>query len=167
MRTSEVQASTGWSWLLFVDIFTSTESVKETMRILVRQNELMCEMTQGDRIHLFELITAHTCISAQSIPRSLPTTVSVLFVSWFIRTYVVGTHLNCIDKSMQFKWVPATNAFIKKSRKKTYKQHQISPLLIFFFKYTLSKWIHILPQVFLVILKKKKTKKNLSAQCGY
>ena len=28
--------------------------------------------------------------------------------------YVVGTHLNCIDKSMQFKWVPTTYAFIKK-----------------------------------------------------
>ena len=22
-----------------------------------------------------------------------------------MKTYVVGTHLNCIDKSMQFKWV--------------------------------------------------------------
>ena len=32
----------------------------------------------------------------------------------FIKTYVVGTHLNCIDKSMQFKWVPTTYAFIKK-----------------------------------------------------
>ena len=36
------------------------------------------------------------------------------FLSFFIKTYVVGTHLNCIDKSMQFKWVPATYAFIKK-----------------------------------------------------
>ena len=24
----------------------------------------------------------------------------------------MGTHLNCIDKSMQFKWVPITYAFI-------------------------------------------------------
>ena len=31
-----------------------------------------------------------------------------------IKAYVVGTHLNCIDKSMQFKWVPTTNAFIEK-----------------------------------------------------
>ena len=31
-----------------------------------------------------------------------------------INAYVVGTHLNCIDKSMQFKWVPTTYAFIKK-----------------------------------------------------
>ena len=30
------------------------------------------------------------------------------------KAYVVGTHLNCIDKSMQFKWVPTTYAFIKK-----------------------------------------------------
>ena len=26
--------------------------------------------------------------------------------------YVVGTHLNCIDKLMQFKWVPTTYAFM-------------------------------------------------------
>ena len=30
----------------------------------------------------------------------------------------MGTHLNCIDKSMQFKWVPTTYAFIKKQIKK-------------------------------------------------
>ena len=32
--------------------------------------------------------------------------------------YVVGTHLNCIDLSMQFRWVPTTSAFVKKWRKK-------------------------------------------------
>ena len=36
------------------------------------------------------------------------------FLIFFIKTYVVGTHLNCIDKSMQFKWVPTTCAFTKK-----------------------------------------------------
>ena len=31
----------------------------------------------------------------------------VLFIFIFFReAYVVITHLNCIDKSMQFKWVP-------------------------------------------------------------
>ena len=39
------------------------------------------------------------------------------FLIFFLKAYVVGTHLNCIDKSMQFKWVPTTYAFIKK---KTY-----------------------------------------------
>ena len=34
------------------------------------------------------------------------------FFSDFIKAYVVGTHLNCIDKSMQFKWVHTTYAFI-------------------------------------------------------
>ena len=29
-----------------------------------------------------------------------------LFLIFFIKAYVVGTHLNCIDNSMQFKWVP-------------------------------------------------------------
>ena len=34
-----------------------------------------------------------------------------LFLIFFIKAYVVGTHLNCIDKSMQFKWVVTTYAF--------------------------------------------------------
>ena len=36
------------------------------------------------------------------------------FLIFFIKAYVVGTHLNCINKLMQFKWVPTTYAFIKK-----------------------------------------------------
>ena len=32
------------------------------------------------------------------------------FLIFFIKTYVVGMHLNCIDKSMQFKWVPTAYA---------------------------------------------------------
>ena len=39
------------------------------------------------------------------------------FLIFFIKAYVVGTHLNCIDKSLQFKWVPTTYAFIKKEGK--------------------------------------------------
>ena len=35
----------------------------------------------------------------------------------FIKAYVVGTHLNCLDKSRQFKRVPTTNAFIKEPDK--------------------------------------------------
>ena len=37
----------------------------------------------------------------------------VNFIYFFIKAYVVGTHLNCIDESMQFKWVPTTYAFIQ------------------------------------------------------
>ena len=36
------------------------------------------------------------------------------FLTFFTKAYVVGTHLNCIDLSMQFKWVPTTYAFVKK-----------------------------------------------------
>ena len=76
--------------------------------------------------------------------------------------------LNCIDFSMQLQLIPTLYAFIKKIRgKKWHKHHQISPLLIFFFFFffsffniTLPRYIHILPQVFPVILK------NLSAQCS-
>ena len=42
---------------------------------------------------------------------SLQITASVLFVYFFVKAYVVGTHLNCIHLSMQFKWVPTTYAF--------------------------------------------------------
>ena len=48
----------------------------------------------------------------------LQITASVLFVYYFIKAYVVGTHLNCIDSSMQFKWVPTTYAFYKENQKK-------------------------------------------------
>ena len=40
-------------------------------------------------------------------------TIMHFFLIFFIKVYVVGTHLNCIDKSMQFKWVSTTYAFIK------------------------------------------------------
>ena len=34
----------------------------------------------------------------------------IFFLIFFIKAFVVGTHLN----SMQFRWVPTTYAFIKK-----------------------------------------------------
>ena len=69
-------------------------------------------------ITVFDLITAHTHIypykrTVKQI-RSLQIRASVLFVYFFIKAYVVGTHLKCMDLSMQFKWVPTTYAFIKK-----------------------------------------------------
>ena len=33
---------------------------------------------------------------------------------FLIKAYVVGTYLNCMDKLMQFKWVPTTYALINK-----------------------------------------------------
>ena len=43
------------------------------------------------------------------------------FLIFFIKAYVVGTHLNCLDLSRQFKWVPTTYAF----RKKQIKVHKL------------------------------------------
>ena len=40
----------------------------------------------------------------------------VFFLIFFIKTYAVGTHLNCINKLMQFKWVP-TFAFVDLDKK--------------------------------------------------
>ena len=58
---------------------------------------------------------------------SLQITASVIFVYFFTKAYVVGTHLNCIDLSMQFKWVPITHAFIKKIRKRKHKNITCQP----------------------------------------
>ena len=37
-----------------------------------------------------------------------------IFSDFLYKAYVVSTHLNCIDKSMELNWVPTTYAFIKK-----------------------------------------------------
>ena len=38
--------------------------------------------------------------------RSLQITARIIFLYVILKAYVVGTHLNCIDLSMQFRWVP-------------------------------------------------------------
>ena len=52
---------------------------------------------------------------------SLQITASVLLSTILKKTYVVGTHLNCINLLMQFKWVPTTYAIIKEIRKRKHK----------------------------------------------
>ena len=47
---------------------------------------------------VFDLITAHTPIAQSS-----NITASIFSFYFFTKAYVVGTHLNCIDLSMQFK----------------------------------------------------------------
>ena len=42
-----------------------------------------------------------------------------IFLIFLIKAYFVGTHFNCIDKLMQFKWVSKTYAFIRKGTKST------------------------------------------------
>ena len=79
--------------------------------------------------------------------RSLQITASVLLVYFLIKAYVVGTHLNCIALSMQFKWVLATYACIKKIRKKkSHIHHQISLSSDLFYCVSLEG-THILPQM--------------------
>ena len=53
--------------------------------------------------NIFDLTTTYTPISAVKQSRSIQITARVLFVYYFIKAYAVGTHLNCIDLSMQFK----------------------------------------------------------------
>ena len=44
----------------------------------------------------------------------------VFFLIFFLKAYVVGTHLNCISKSMQFKWVGTHNICLYKEVDKKY-----------------------------------------------
>ena len=79
--------------------------------------------------------------------RSHQITAYVLFVYFFIKAYIVGTHNRgthniCLYKegiSMQFKRVTTTYAFIKKLRKKIAYTSSNKPFDdLFFFKCTLS-----------------------------
>ena len=49
---------------------------------------------------------------------SLPT-----LIPFFIKSYVVGTHLNCLEKSRQFKCIPTTYDFIKEVKSILHKHH--------------------------------------------
>ena len=51
------------------------------------------------------------------------------YLIFFIKAYVVGTHLNCIDKSMQFKWVPTTCFYKEKDIKYTGCKRKTTKLL--------------------------------------
>ena len=85
---------------------------------------------------VFVPLTTHTPISTVKQIGSLQITHHVVLF-FFFKAYVnVGTHLHFLDKSMQFKWVPKTYAFIKKLRK-LHKHPQVSSLLIFLKVYPL------------------------------
>ena len=61
-------------------------------------------ITVFNQITVFDLITAHTPIRAQSSDFVVLRLQAVyFFVYFFIKAQNVGTHLNCIDLSMQFK----------------------------------------------------------------
>ena len=112
---------------------------------------------------VFALITTHAPISAQLSTLVVFTLQSMYFYLLFLQKYVVGTHLNCIDKLRQFKRVPTTYAFVKKIRKRyhisiiKYTLHEV--LCWSFFK-VCPYLVDILLRVFAVILK------IWSAQCS-
>ena len=142
--------------LLSVSFFTVTDTPYITKPFLYPKQ-------WANTYTVFYLITAHTPIKRTVEKfRSLKITASVLFLYFFIKAYVVGTHLNCIDLSMQFKWVPTTYAFINKIRKKKRTIIIKQGLFwLFFNSVTLAgRFVFYHSRVFPVILR------NLSAQCG-
>ena len=72
------------------------------------------------QITIFDLITAHTPISTQSSNSIIQITASVLFVYFFIKAYVVGTHLNCIgfSRTRVKAWFISRYFYKKKNKKK-------------------------------------------------
>ena len=56
------------------------------------------------------------------------------------KAYVVGSHLNCIDKSMQLKWVPAAYVFIKKWTKSTLAVITKTRLFKYIENFTTKNW---------------------------
>ena len=92
--------------------------------------------------------------------RSLQITASVIFLYFFLKAYVVGTHLNCIDLSMQFKWVPHICLY-NENQKQSHNHHQINPFSDLFYSVSLiGRYMFYHKWVFPVILE------NLSAQCS-
>ena len=82
--------------------------------------ELPQDMGQCKRnkksLTVFDSITAHAPISAVKQFSNLKDYNQCTFIYFFMKkTYVVGTHLNCLDKSRQFKRVATTYDYIKKT----------------------------------------------------
>ena len=63
----------------------------------------LSEATIITRSTIIDLITEHAPISAQSSNLVVFRLQPVYFYLLLYKTYVVGTHLNCLDKSRQFK----------------------------------------------------------------
>ena len=88
-------------------------------------------------ITVFDLITAHTPYK-RTVKQLVHSVVCRMhqctFVYCFIKAYVMGTHSNCIDLLIQFKWVHITRKPGKKHTQKkkhsiSNKNHYRSPLL--------------------------------------
>ena len=93
------------SWPPLINKILFYTCIRRCLGLVIEIRMIVCTV--------FDLITAHTPIRAQSRNsvgfRLQPV---YFFLYFFTKAYVVGTHLNCIDKSMQFKWVPTTYAFV-------------------------------------------------------
>ena len=75
------------------------------------EKDLLCMQTRNAQNSIYCIRSNYrTYLYKRTVKkfRSLQITANVLFLYFFIKAYVVGTHLNCIDLSMQFKWVLTT-----------------------------------------------------------
>ena len=66
---------------------------------------------------MVKYVSTYICTRGQLLKRSVKDffddVYAICFLIFFIKAYVMGTHLNCIGKKMQFKWEPTRYAFIK------------------------------------------------------
>ena len=87
----------------FIILESAVFSIDSEMLLLNHSKNRTVLLLCPKLLTVFDLITAHTPISPQSSNSVDQIRGSVLFVYFFIMAYVVGTHLNCINLSMQFK----------------------------------------------------------------
>ena len=128
--------------------FDKGSTLKGKNLLIRKENSFLLEYTvfrteadQFWRVYPFPLYTYRIRSNYHTYPytrtvktfRSLQITASVIFLYFFLKAYVVGTHLNCIDLSMQFKWVLTTYAFIKKIRNNHIIIIKLVLFLIFFY----------------------------------
>ena len=102
---------------------------------------------------IFDLITAHAPIKALSSNLVVFRFQPVYFYLLLYKTYVVGTHMNCLhlDKLRQFKWVLTTYAFIKKINKNSVFRGKCSPPPVWT-DYLLKKVVSIISLFFFVFV---------------
>ena len=68
-----------------------------------KKKKKISEESSNDAYAMFVRVCVCVCVCVCVFP-----------LIFFIKAYAVGTRLNCIDKSMLFKWISTTYVFIKK-----------------------------------------------------
>ena len=103
-----MKGSEQWSGIVCHEVKSTSRRIQTSWSEAGHFNKLNYHIHPNSRTYPCKCTVKQFC--------NLQITTCVLFV-YFIKAYVVGTHLNSINLTMQFSWVPTTYAFITKIRK--------------------------------------------------